>query len=151
MEARPGISKITSGLTTLAGQQCGARVSEVAEVYRRQSRVLQERLEEAVSDVGEIDDGIPLCGEDETARLVEAAHTLHLFQLAGGVGLQGANGASGGCPGGVEEHRQGRARRVANRWSDPWNTTPPGDLVGESQPYSLLGRAGADYPLLAKA
>jgi hypothetical protein len=40
---------------------------------------LEQRLEGAVAEVGGVDEGSDLRSEDETARLVKRAHTLHLL------------------------------------------------------------------------
>jgi len=51
--------------------------------------MFEESGEGAVSEVGGVDKTTRLVGEDETARVVERAHLLHLFELAREVGAKG--------------------------------------------------------------
>ena len=64
------------------------------EADRPEPGALEERREVTVGQVGGIDDRASLRSEDEPARLVEGAHLLHLFQLAGEVRSQGRHRAS---------------------------------------------------------
>src|SRR5215212_7997879 len=75
----------------VAGQeQGGARMPEVVEAgMGRKTGTFEKPREGAVSEVGGVDETTRLVGEDETARVVERAHLLHLFELAREVGLEG--------------------------------------------------------------
>jgi mono/diheme cytochrome c family protein len=55
----------------LREQQSGTRMTEVVEADVGQSRPLKQGLEGAVAEVGGVDEGPALRGEDEAAGLVE--------------------------------------------------------------------------------
>src|SRR5688500_10708092 len=83
MEEWPSISETILGLTSLDR-------SSVAQLG-----ALDERVEGAVAEVGGVDGGAALGGEDEAARLVEGSQPLHLLGLAGEVGSEGRYGVRG--------------------------------------------------------
>jgi len=61
----------------------------------RQASMFEESGEGAIPEIGGIDETTQLVGEDETARAVERAHPIHLFELAREMGLKGFHGGRG--------------------------------------------------------
>ena len=68
-------------------------MAQVVEADRPEPGTLEERREGTVAQVRGIDDCARLRSEDEAAQLVEVAHPLHLFQLAGEVRSHGRHRA----------------------------------------------------------
>jgi transposase len=89
MEECQSILETILGLTSFDSSS----VAQVVEADRPEPGTLEERREGTVAQVRGIDDCARLCSEDEAAKLVEVAHTLHLFQLAGEVRSHGRHRA----------------------------------------------------------